>query len=142
MFLCSKQPVKNERFLVPTNHFFEVTIANYMPLAFRKCISQVCCNSSPKSHSPFPKELWLQLQVFCEIVLLSGIALIIVFYDLLYNYSLISVEFIKSNGFRPECLLWEELHCSLSSKTPKGAETRGRDKLIPQVGFLAPSLNE
>ena len=52
VFLCSKQPVKNEQFLVPTNHFFEVTIANYMPLAFRKCISQVWCNSSPKSHSP------------------------------------------------------------------------------------------
>ena len=38
--------------MVPTNHFFEFTIANYMPLAFRKCISQVWCNSSPKSHSP------------------------------------------------------------------------------------------
>ena len=52
MFLCSKQPVKNEQFLVPTNHFFGVTIVNYLPLAFRKCISYMWCNSSPLSHSP------------------------------------------------------------------------------------------
>ena len=51
--MCSKQQVKNEQFLVPTNHFFEVTIAIYIPLAFRKCIlSHEWCNSSPKSHSP------------------------------------------------------------------------------------------
>ena len=51
-FYVANSRQKNARFLVPTNHFFTVTIANYMPLAFRKCTSHVWCNSSPISHSP------------------------------------------------------------------------------------------
>ena len=47
--------MKNSQFLVPTNHLFEVTIANYMPLAFRKCIiSSLAQFFTEKS---LPKEL-------------------------------------------------------------------------------------
>ena len=50
-----KWPVNNGQFLVPTNHFFEVTLVNYIPLAFRKGISYVVQFFTVNSLS---KELW------------------------------------------------------------------------------------
>ena len=60
MFLCSKQPWFFGQKKLWTTYLFNLTIAFYIQLAFKKCISYEWCNSSPKK--PLPLDCVLRAQ--------------------------------------------------------------------------------
>ena len=66
MFLCSKQPWFFGQKKLWTTYLFNLTIAFYIQLAFKKCISYEWCNSSPKKPLPLDCDLhfYISAQIF------------------------------------------------------------------------------